>query len=80
MPRNFEPMQRDEFMHKLEGLDFVADTARLGEGVLSIRDQLDEGPCTFSEMVEETGWYVAMFEKCEGGDRIAFMPVTEVPE
>lgn len=80
MPSQFTPADRDTVRSAIEEHSHVHDTTTIGGGLMvlyhaSSHDVTVRG---YDGLTRKHGWYVALYEPDENGDKAILMPITEV--
>jgi len=64
-------------MARMESKPFVEDVSTCGPGVLVAQKPAFDKPLTFTELLDDTGYYVAAYDVQESGDKVTLMPLED---
>jgi|GEM_PF-2932904 len=59
---------------------FVNSVEACGPGLFIVHETEDRPTTTFTDMVEQYGWYLASYDSRDGRDRLIIMPLPEVQQ
>lgn len=77
MPQ-FEPASREYVKERAESNSHVHEVIELGDGLMLAYNRQADVRRAYTNLMEQTGWYVASYETFDSGDVAVLMPVTEV--
>jgi hypothetical protein len=77
MTRPADPDRREIVIAHLEDMDHIQQVAHKGPGVVAEKTANQGKQSTFTNFIEQHGWYVASYYCQQGGDLVTFMPIPE---
>jgi len=73
-------LDREEMAARVESEQYIKETASCGPGLQVVQSEAATDKNTFTDLVEECGWYVAVYENRTPNDHVVLMPLPEVEQ